>query len=1089
MKQEKIQSNIKNKLPSKTILLIFIFIIIIFIVGTAAWLTWKSKGTALVLKAGDNDSTKVVLKPYQINKTIVPALDYTGEEYTNVTITNGSQDAMRVKLYYNIKNIDSELANSNFKYMITKSTDNGSSYHEYKNGNFNNAQSNTTKDMITEKINPGEEYKYRVYVWYDGSTGNNNNIQGKIFTGELKAIISESTGANMLISKANDLSVSTYETGNPKEMYTFHHNATKQIPETTDYRYIGDTPNNYITFNNEDWRIIGVFDGKIKIMRNESIGNYSWDNKYAGEGSATIDYGSNDWSDSKIKNVLNSRPYWNRTTGICPICENNPQDVACDFSTNGLTDIAKSQISETTYYLGSGNGGNHKNSYSGKELYQNERGNPPSNRSANWLGYVGLMYPSDYVYTRWTGHNTPNSCFNNSGECWDETEKSWMFDNKIIWTITPEDTDTRKVFYMGTYNDTMSMYIANTGAASIGGIKPVVYLKPEIKLKGTGTQNNPYKIADSGADMLINKSNDINVLTYDTGNKKEMYAFHHNATTQTPETIDYRYIGNQPNNYIRFNDEDWRIIGVFDGYIKIMKQDSIGNFAWTSSGNNWIQSSLKNLLNSGDYYNRQGAYSSNGLTGAAKTQIAEMTYYLGGHKWRNDTIHFGDGEEFYQKERGTNVITGRPTSWLGYVGLMYPSDYAYTFKGADNKCYDDPNKCHKSNPSSSWMYNSITRWTMTPHSGNVDSVFYVDSSGYVGSKSVNNTYGVQPVVYLKPESKLKGTGTQSDPYKIADSGVDILIEKSNDLSITTYEAGNKKEMYSFMPPVTTQVPHPQTEYRYIGNQPNNYITFNDEDWRIIGVFDGHIKIMKNVNIGQFSYDFKKNGVGSSTSDNGSNEWGDSQLMYMLNPTTYNLKEGYILDGNYIKDNHNPRNIIYESKKQPAEIAVGATSYNGNTNTWNLNDIAKNQISATTYYLGGPTYNSTTHYGNAETIYKAEREKNTNKKDNWLGYVGLIYSSDYVYTFAKGVDDTCYNDPRLCDQSQPLNSWMFHNKSIWTITSYLDYVDYTFLINYQGRYGWGDPKTQFRVQPVVYLKPEIKLRGTGSPSNPYQIITN
>ena len=58
-------------------------------------------------------------------------------------------------------------------------------------------------------------------------------------------------------------------------MYTFSHEATAQTLSQIDYRYIGSVPNNYITFNNETWRIIGVFDERIKIIRDESIGQIS----------------------------------------------------------------------------------------------------------------------------------------------------------------------------------------------------------------------------------------------------------------------------------------------------------------------------------------------------------------------------------------------------------------------------------------------------------------------------------------------------------------------------------------------------------------------------------------------------------------------------------------------------------------------------------------------------------------------------------------------------------------------------------------------------------------------------------------------
>ena len=42
-------------------------------------------------------------------------------------------------------------------------------------------------------------------------------------------------------------------------------------------RYYGSNPNNYVLFNNELWRIIGVFGDNVKLVRNESLGILSWD--------------------------------------------------------------------------------------------------------------------------------------------------------------------------------------------------------------------------------------------------------------------------------------------------------------------------------------------------------------------------------------------------------------------------------------------------------------------------------------------------------------------------------------------------------------------------------------------------------------------------------------------------------------------------------------------------------------------------------------------------------------------------------------------------------------------------------------------
>ena len=52
-----------------------------------------------------------------------------------------------------------------------------------------------------------------------------------------------------------------------------------------EYRYAGVSPNNYLTFNDETWRIIGLVNVKIndtieqrvKIIKEESIGKFSWD--------------------------------------------------------------------------------------------------------------------------------------------------------------------------------------------------------------------------------------------------------------------------------------------------------------------------------------------------------------------------------------------------------------------------------------------------------------------------------------------------------------------------------------------------------------------------------------------------------------------------------------------------------------------------------------------------------------------------------------------------------------------------------------------------------------------------------------------
>ena len=130
---------------------------------------------------------------------------------------------------------------------------------------------------------------------------------------------------------------------------------------------------------------------------------------------------------------------------------------------------------------------------------------------------------------------------------------------------------------------------------------------------------------------------------------------------------DIRYYGKAPNNYVSFNNELWRIIGVIDGKLKIIRNESIGNMQWASSRNNWNNSSLKSYLN-GEYYN--------GINETYKSMISEETYYLGGATSSNLRTLTASG--YYNVERDSSqVYSGNPTSTTQYIGLMYPSDYGY----------------------------------------------------------------------------------------------------------------------------------------------------------------------------------------------------------------------------------------------------------------------------------------------------------------------------------------------------------------------------------------------------------------------------
>ena len=256
-----------------------------------------------------------------------------------------------------------------------------------------------------------------------------------------------------------------------------------------------------------------------------------------------------------------------------------------------------------------------------------------------------------------------------------------------------------------------------------------------------------------------------------------MYTFEHPATEQTGALTDYRYIGSDPYNYVTFNNELWRIIGVFtvedengkkEQRIKIVKNEVLSSIMpWNSISpyeNEWPVATLNTYLN-GDYFDL--------LDVKSKGMVADATYYLGGRAYSGNPP-FGTTEDMYAWERGTIVYSGRSTSWNGKIALIYPSDYTYTYAlGVDNTCYTDGNKCSSSQggaPINGWLYtinSNNAQWFLSPHSDYSNRAFVLDKSGIVARDYLGYSDSVRPTLYLSSSVKIIfGTGESDDPYQL-----------------------------------------------------------------------------------------------------------------------------------------------------------------------------------------------------------------------------------------------------------------------------------------------------------------------------------
>ena len=269
-----------------------------------------------------------------------------------------------------------------------------------------------------------------------------------------------------------------------------------------------------------------------------------------------------------------------------------------------------------------------------------------------------------------------------------------------------------------------------------------------------------------------------------TGNKDNsgLYTITHAKDTtlqigNDKDIKEYRYRGASPKNYVTFNNETWRILGVFptddgngniENRIKIIRDQSIGNKYWdTSNSKNWARPATLNTELNTTYLNS--------LTSEVQGMISNAKYYLGGYKSYSTTP-----VDMYSYERKTKNTTSNefyygtnPNSWIGKLALMYVSDYGYASDVCETKVLynsssssNDLRACNTTN----WLYNiKVNEWLLPQYASNSLNVFNVISDGNVHNGGVsNNKFAVRPVLYLKTEVQInEGDGTSTNPYKLS----------------------------------------------------------------------------------------------------------------------------------------------------------------------------------------------------------------------------------------------------------------------------------------------------------------------------------
>ena len=556
------ENKIDKKIKTYGLVLGIVLFVLLIAGFTYAALNWKSSNIVISgnTECLDIESTKgsditgeelLLLDESSIingNKITIKE----GMVVTNVTakIKSGCTIGAYMTLNLNVTSLNSAFTSSGnstgaLKYVvatydpttypiINASTLKDKSFDMDKNDSLLNTDSITSTGTIKIKekqLSTSETISYLIIFYIDGNLANNDaantsnnfttSITAEVTQGALPGVVTENVNAVDFITNLYT-SASKTEVKNNNDTITYNYATSVNLMndrlgsmstgiDAGNIRYYGASPNNYIYFNCDDysnqtsstceiWRIIGVFDSKVKIMRNESIGSYSWDNKNTNTG-AEDNMGKNNWTDATIMKILNQgyesetggSLYWNRKNDTC-YSGNSGTDTTqktknCYMSNVGLkNEVTKNMISVGNYsLLGWNNNQIYSNQIYNYEILTGGVYNEAT-RDKVWTGKISLPYPSDYGYAV-----DFSKCRNDLQHYSDSTctGNNWMFSSASQWLLTSNSSYSRSVWVVNSSGGVEYYY-----AYSENSIRPVLFLDSKLIIEsGYGSSSAPYQLS------------------------------------------------------------------------------------------------------------------------------------------------------------------------------------------------------------------------------------------------------------------------------------------------------------------------------------------------------------------------------------------------------------------------------------------------------------------------------------------------------------------------------------------------------------------------------------------------------------------
>ena len=497
-------------MKKKHIIVGSVLVLFLIIIGVSfAWWTWSTtneQNTNVVVTIGDTiisyeDGEDIT------NNNLIPTS--TKEQGISKDITISSTNTVYLDLNMTVVALDDGLKDSSFKYELYNGSD------LVTGGNFVTSNVNDVINLLSGVEITSTPVTYTLYIWIDGTMSNPNTMYNQNFELRLNAnATDEKSASKQTLDKLGLTS------NGMKSVVTDVATTDEGIYQTQDdygttYYFRGAVENNYVKFAGFYWRIVRIngdgsirliYDGTSAYANGESsddrqIGtsafnqNYD-DNAYVGymygtPGSSTYEETHANMNDSTVKTYIDN---WYKTNIVDKGYENyivdviycNDRKVYMGSSWNGYGTLGYG--TNATTYESASKGVTWSNSNSSWANTQyikmicNQK-NDTFTVSDTSKGNGALTYPVGLI--------TVDEALAGGGKLGTSNSSYYLYTGQNYWTMSPytfDGSDARVVYVYS--RGTISSYLAH-GAY---GVRPVLSLKSDVQLSGSGTMEDPWVV-------------------------------------------------------------------------------------------------------------------------------------------------------------------------------------------------------------------------------------------------------------------------------------------------------------------------------------------------------------------------------------------------------------------------------------------------------------------------------------------------------------------------------------------------------------------------------------------------------------------